>query len=335
MTKQLLSGCIFLLFILGAGIIRAEWQVYDCSLLPAEADTAWHEQAGSHDENPDGLSDYLTVIDDPDIPGNKLLQFDESTGAPKEMWYLNWHADPAVGATLVFRAKALEPGTYGRDFDLYIYNGQVRDRFVSNDGNQIKLNKADQSSPMDTGIWHIYRITIVGDLLEVFVDEDPLAYLSAQGEPLEPPASNLFRFGDLGSDTVGSLYDWFAWDVSGAYPPETGTPIPQSLIDTGSMSTDVDQKIISNAPEDFGLLQNYPNPFNPSTRITFSVPKTANTILTVYNSVGQEIDILVNESLSAGIHHTTFDAHEHSAGVYYYQLKSGGNVEIRKMVLMK
>ena len=108
---------IILLVILGASVLGAQWQVYDCSVLPVDADTSWHEQGDDEDH----VTAILSVVDDPDITGNKLIQVLESAGPVKEMWKVDWHADPAVGATLVFRAKALEPGTYGRDLDLYLY----------------------------------------------------------------------------------------------------------------------------------------------------------------------------------------------------------------------
>ena len=320
---------IGLLVLLGASVLGAQWQIYDCSLLPAEADTIWHEQG----DNEDNITNMLSVVDDPDISGNKLIQVLDPDGPPKEMWAVNWHADPEVGATLVFRAKALDAGVYDRDLDLYLYDSVVRERFVSNGGTQIKLNKANQSSPLDTGIWHIFRITIIADLLEVFVDEDPLSYLMAQGEILEPPAEDLFRFGDLGSSTMGSLYDWFIWDVSGAYPPDAGSPIPQELLDTGSISTKI--MAADDQPADFCLAQNYPNPFNPVTRINFSIPEAAHTTLTILNALGQRISVLIDENLLPGQYSPTWQANQYPAGIYYYQLKSGSRTDLKKMVLLK
>ncbi|MCU0373173.1 MAG: hypothetical protein MUE56_08015, partial [Ignavibacteria bacterium] len=55
-----------------------------------------------------------------------------------------------------------------------------------------------------------------------------------------------------------------------------------------------------NVPESFSLSQNYPNPFNPSTTIKFAIPKSGNVTLAVYNSLGKEVETLVNEFMSAG-----------------------------------
>jgi hypothetical protein len=329
MNSMKLKSIAILLF-LGASVLSAQWQVYDCSVLPAEADTIWHEEG----DDTDGITHILSVVDDPELTGNKLIQVDENQGTPKEMWRVNWHADPSVGATLIFRAKALAVGTYDRDFDLYIYNSQVRERLVSNSGIEIKFDKSKQASPMNTDAWHIYRMTIIADLIEVFVDEDPLAYLSAQGEPLEAGSTeNLFRFGDLGSSKVGSLFDWFIWDVSGAYPPETGTPIPQELLDTGSMSTGITET--NHQPAEFYLAQNYPNPFNPSTIVAFSIPETAYTTLTIFNGLGQQVSSLINETLQAGQYQSLWRADQYPAGIYTCRLISGSRTTLKKMVLLK
>lgn len=324
--------CLILLTVafvaLAVQLVQAQWSIYDCSLLPAEADTAWHEEG----DTPDGVSDILSVVDDPDIEGNKLIQVDENQGSVKEMWRINWNADANAGATLVFRAKALQVGAYDRDFETYIYNGLVRERFVSNNGIEIKFDKSKAYAPMNTGDWHIYRVTIIQDYLEVYVDEDPLPYFGAVGETLSEP-TNLFRFGDLSSNSTGSLYDWFIWDVSGAYPPGQGTPIPEDLLTTGS--TPVLAMEGSDRPYTFHLCQNFPNPFNPETSIVFTLLERGYTNLTVYDVIGQEIANLVNQSLDAGTHRVTFNAARMISGIYYYRLRSGQFTQVKKMILMK
>ncbi len=85
----------------------------------------------------------------------------------------------------------------------------------------------------------------------------------------------------------------------------------------------------------FELVQNYPNPFNPTTKIEFSISRNMQVSLEVYNVQGQFIESVVNEKLSAGSYHYTFNAQDLPAGVYYYKLQSGEEVQTRKMVLMK
>jgi hypothetical protein len=85
----------------------------------------------------------------------------------------------------------------------------------------------------------------------------------------------------------------------------------------------------------FELDQNYPNPFNPSTSISYSVTKTSQVSLTVYNLVGKEIATLVNEVQPAGLHVVNFDASDLTSGVYFYTLRADGQSLTNKMMLMK
>ncbi len=62
----------------------------------------------------------------------------------------------------------------------------------------------------------------------------------------------------------------------------------------------------TNIPNNFTLLQNYPNPFNPSTTINFNLPVNADVKLTVYNILGEEVQVLINQNLSAGTHSVLF-----------------------------
>lgn len=83
------------------------------------------------------------------------------------------------------------------------------------------------------------------------------------------------------------------------------------------------------------LDQNYPNPFNPSTQINFSLPQAGEVELRVYNLIGQQVSVLVNERRSAGAHSIRFDASALASGVYVYELRFNGSVLTNKMVLLK
>lgn len=88
-------------------------------------------------------------------------------------------------------------------------------------------------------------------------------------------------------------------------------------------------------PATFNLTQNYPNPFNPNTTIQYAVPHQTFVTLKVFNMLGQEVSILVNEQLRAGAYTAKFDASRLSSGIYFYQLRSGSFVDTKKMLLMK
>jgi len=94
-------------------------------------------------------------------------------------------------------------------------------------------------------------------------------------------------------------------------------------------------EVLSTMPEGMVLLQNFPNPFNPTTTIEFSIPEQDNVTLSIYNLKGQTVDVLVNEQMSAGPHHVSWDGSDQPAGVYFYELRTGSHHEIRKLMLVK
>ncbi len=92
---------------------------------------------------------------------------------------------------------------------------------------------------------------------------------------------------------------------------------------------------VSSLPTEYSLSQNYPNPFNPSTKIKYSIPQASHVIMKVFDVLGNEILILVNEEKNTGIYELTWNAEKLPSGIYFYQLKSGSFVETKKMILIK
>jgi len=88
-------------------------------------------------------------------------------------------------------------------------------------------------------------------------------------------------------------------------------------------------------PEDYSLSQNYPNPFNPSTMIKYSIPEKSHITIKIYNVLGSEVAVLVNEEKPAGSYEVNFNAADLSSGVYYYTISAGKYNETRKMILLK
>ncbi|MGE5432093.1 MAG: two-component regulator propeller domain-containing protein [Syntrophomonadaceae bacterium] len=89
------------------------------------------------------------------------------------------------------------------------------------------------------------------------------------------------------------------------------------------------------APKEFSLTQNYPNPFNPTTNISYSIHEAQNVKLTVYDMLGKEVSILVNEYKSAGTYRVNFNASHLPSGVYIYTIQAGEFRESKKLVLLK
>jgi hypothetical protein len=91
----------------------------------------------------------------------------------------------------------------------------------------------------------------------------------------------------------------------------------------------------NNVPLAYSLGQNYPNPFNPTTKISFALPKAGDVELKVYDILGREVAVLINEFKAAGSYTIDFNASSISSGVYFYTLKSGNFTGTKKMLLIK
>jgi hypothetical protein len=91
----------------------------------------------------------------------------------------------------------------------------------------------------------------------------------------------------------------------------------------------------STIPVVFLLSHNYPNSFNPSTTIRYGLPNRSHVTLAVFNTLGQQVGLLVNGEVEAGYHEVKFDGAGLSSGVYFYRLSAGTYVETRKLLLLK
>jgi hypothetical protein len=88
-------------------------------------------------------------------------------------------------------------------------------------------------------------------------------------------------------------------------------------------------------PQEYYLHQNNPNPFNPSTTIKYELPKSSEVRLSVYDMLGREVSVLVNERRDAGVHEVKFESSNLASGVYFYRLRAGDFVQTRKLLLCR
>jgi hypothetical protein len=94
-----------------------------------------------------------------------------------------------------------------------------------------------------------------------------------------------------------------------------------------------DPTISAGTIENFLLDQNYPSPFNPSTTIRYQLPKSSRVSLKAFNTLGQEVAVLVDEEKVAGYYQVRWSAALPS-GVYFYRLQAGEYLETKKMILL-
>ena len=146
------------------------------------------------------------------------------------------------------------------------------------------------------------------------------------------------------SPCIGAGIEAIEIDTKIYYCPSTdfyGNPRPNVIddyVDIGAIESDIVsqiENIFINYPSIFTLDQNYPNPFNPSTKIKFSLPRTENVKIEVYNIIGQKIQTLLNKSMPAGYHEIEFNGENLSSGVYLYKIEAGTWQDVKKMILIR
>jgi hypothetical protein len=120
----------------------------------------------------------------------------------------------------------------------------------------------------------------------------------------------------------------------------TGTGIvPASnrirIEDSGEMPPPPPDEVNAAVPDAYALDQNYPNPFNPTTTIRYAIPSAGQVTLTVFNMIGQEVAVLVNEVQDEGYKTVSFDASSFPTGVYTYRITAGTFNDVKKMLLVK
>jgi hypothetical protein len=127
-----------------------------------------------------------------------------------------------------------------------------------------------------------------------------------------PAGTNQVRFTALSAFGNNLFID----DITSG--PSTGTGTPLTL-----------------TPDKFELKQNYPNPFNPTTKISFSIPKSSFVTLKVYDMLGKEVAQLVNQELTANYYSFDFNGANLASGVYFYKLESASFTDVKRMMLIK
>lgn len=103
----------------------------------------------------------------------------------------------------------------------------------------------------------------------------------------------------------------------------------------GGTILDVEGLASAQMPVRYGLMQNYPNPFNPRTTIKYDLPKSSMVKLSVYDILGREVSVLVNDMKNAGSYEVKYDASGLSSGFYFYRIQAGDFVQSKRLVVLK
>lgn len=179
-------------------------------------------------------------------------------------------------------------------------------------GTEIGRNRFDQVPSPN------YSTVISGIEFGKSYDIDFYADLNSNGQYDSPPTDHAWRINFIAANE--NNYRHFAHNTN-------FTDIEWPNV------TSVDEEAF--LTKQFRLYQNYPNPFNPETTIEFVLNKNQFTSFIIYDMLGREVDVLLNEYLSSGKYSIKFDAENLPSGVYLYRLKSGNSTESKKMILLR
>jgi hypothetical protein len=280
---------------------------------------------------------YISGITFNDINGNGI--FDQGIDTPIDTAYS--FKGPLIGKTIYPGAKNLgissilqyyggiDPGTrfqlrnylLGKDITGNYINpctwtqGQVLGGIKCSVVNPVFMYSGD---PILQKGW----IDVVGRDQRIIVSSGPFQLL--ENKPVDIIAAYIVG---RGSDGINSL------QISKDYAANTikyyNSNFPKSIL-SGIQD-------LPNTITNFQLYQNYPNPFNPTTRIRYSVKTKSLVSLKVYNILGEEAAVLLNEERNPGEYELNFNAVKYNlaSGVYFYRLTAGGFTLVKKMVLIK
>lgn len=157
---------------------------------------------------------------------------------------------------------------------------------------------------------------------------------------LRIPLKDFYEFGSWDNNTwynPAGLFDWNNIDRFEIVAEDSSLIVTKLWLDEIKIFNLNSTFVVDNnsLPSSFDLEQNYPNPFNPSTVIRYRLPLSSFVKLKVYDLLGREIAILVNDNEEAGIHEIKFSSPNLPSGIYFYKLDAGYFSSVKKMMLVK
>jgi len=212
-----------------------------------------------------------------------------------------------------FYSAVMQSGPSGEGFSINLRPGALHGwyRFISDSGDGLNVITAFEKNGIGIGV-------------------GTLAILGTQSTYREFVVNTLWVTGETPDTAIINIAI-----VTGGGSSRThfGTTFIVDDLSWGAAS-DV-KEIGTGVPGTFALEQNYPNPFNPMTRIQFQIPESRFVTLRVYNMLGQEVALLVNEEMPAGRFRAELDASNLPSGSYFYRLQAGEFSQTKKLIVVK
>lgn len=271
-----------------------------------------------------GMTKYNTLASW-QATGKDLHSYNEMPHFASTDLHLNWgyatmidgHATPIAGITTDFDGEPRNALTPDIGADEGVVVPVELTSFTANaNGAEVILNWSTATELNNYG-FEIQRKAFGGEFATV-------AFVKGQGTTTQ---QNQYTFAEQNLDEGKYFYRLKQMDYGGQF--------------SYSQIVEVDVRMLDN----YTLEQNYPNPFNPTTTIGYVLQEKSNARLTLLNSLGEEIAVLVNEEQDKGYHKVEFNSANLSSGVYFYQMlvsalqskdgKAGAFVQTKKMILLR
>ncbi len=215
------------------------------------------------------------------------------------------------------------------------YSGKLNYEFNSNSSGEIVLTNSKSISSNPSGEQQ-FGYWIFGDLsnnyLEFSLSDDSLKSNIAFADSLNWTG---WKFKMINIPALSSSANTFYYSLS-LKQNLNGAGSGAIYLDDAQYSSDftpVENEMIQ--PAEYSLYQNYPNPFNPVTIIKYQIPNSGFVTIKVYDVLGREVSVLVNEEKKAGSYNVNFDGSNLSSGIYFYTLITEKYVSTKKLVLLK
>jgi hypothetical protein len=198
-------------------------------------------------------------------------------------------------------------------------------------GDQIKSQLVSDGNHGAYIAWEDHRNILTGDSSDVYAQQiasDATINWTADGFAISDFANKQMNPMIISNGNNGAIVVWQDYRSGNNF----------DIYMNGFNTSGIITAIVNNGtvnPTNYALLQNYPNPFNPVTVINYQLPMTGNVKLSIYDALGKEVNILVNESQSAGDYKVEWNASAYPSGVYFYTLEAGSFVSNKKMMLIK
>ena len=237
-----------------------------------------------------------------------------------------------IGLDNDYKSFGMSIGDFNNDgfYDIAVNNQQVLPNLFmnsSNANNWVKLNLVGVESNRDG----------IGSWIEVYNNGSMFIRETHCGISYMSQNSSSLIIGAGEETAIDSII--IKWAGSGNIDILRNVAVNQTItVEEGSTITSVENEEF--VPAEFVLEQNYPNPFNPSTTIKFNLTENSYVTLNIFNVLGEEIAILINNDLSEGRYEVNFDALNFNSGVYFYRLTAYGYsgiklTSVKKMILSK